>query len=169
MLRNLFLSAMVSILSYEVAAQKAISKDCLILSDTTAGQQTGKAFSNVNELIAEPFTDEWRLTKIKFCSDKRDDVTGIQFVLGAEGQSEVRLGSAGDVKGGCTMYQLPGPVTTIKASSNSRGSGVNNFKLKAGENEVLIDGSKLAKEYKQWWFEEMPLIGLYGRQNEGVD
>jgi hypothetical protein len=34
---------------------------------------------------------------------------------------------------------------------------------------VLIDGSKLAKEYKQWWFEEMPLIGLYGRQNEGVD
>ena len=34
---------------------------------------------------------------------------------------------------------------------------------------MLIDGSKLAKEYKQWWFEDMPLIGLYGRQNEEID
>ena len=93
----------------------------------------------------------------------------MQFILTAEGQNEVRLSSAGDVKGGCDMYQLPGPVTTIKASSNSRGSGVNNFKLKAGDNIVLIDGSKLAKEYKQWWFEDMPLIGLYGRQNEEID
>ena len=169
MLRNLLQYTLVSILSYEVAAQKAISKDCLILSDTTAGQQTGKAFSNVNELIAEPFTDEWRLTKIKFCKDRRDDVTGMQFILTAEGQSEKKLGSAGDVKGGCEVYQLPGPVTTVKASSNSRGSGVNNLKLKAGDNEIILDSSKLAKEYKQWWFEEMPLIGLYGRQNEEID
>ena len=59
-------------------------------------------------------------------------------------------------------------MNNIKASSNSRGSGVNNLQIKAGDKKIKT--SKIKDDYKQWFYtEERPLIGIYGRSNENID
>ena len=73
----------------------------------------------------------------------------------------------------CKKVELTKGVTKIKASSNSRGSGVNNIqyeyankKEKFGSKKNELDKDKSARE---WSFtDEKPLIGLYGRATDGV-
>ena len=77
-----------------------------------------------------------RLRAIKTCTDPRDNVTGLQLILGVPGQIDQYLYPAGDVTVGCTITQLLAPVNNIKASSNSRGSGVNNLQIKAGDQKI---------------------------------
>ena len=109
-----------------------------------------------------------RLRSIKTCVDPRGDVSGLQFVLGVPGKPDQFLYPAGDVTVGCTTTQLLATVRTIKASSNSRDNGVNNLLIKAGDQKIKT--SKIAKDFKQWFFtEDKPLIGIYGRQNDKID
>ena len=68
-----------------------------------------------------------RLRSIKTCVDPRGDVSGLQLILGVPGKPDQFLYPAGDVTVGCTTTQLLATVKTIKASSNSRDSGVNNL------------------------------------------
>ena len=54
----------------------------------------------------------------------------------------------------------------MRTSSNTRGSGVNNFLIKA--NGLKTEFGKLPDEgFREWKFtEEQPLIGFYGRSKE---
>ena len=73
----------------------------------------------------------------------------------------------------CKKVELTKGITKIKASSNKRGSGVNNVqyeyankKEKFGSKKNELDKDKNARE---WSFtDDKPLIGLYGRATDGV-
>ena len=58
----------------------------------------------------------------------------------------------------------------MSASSDERGSGVNNIKIKYGYEKLKV-GKVSNEDFKQWFFTDAkPLIGLYGRQNSaGID
>ena len=67
----------------------------------------------------------------------------------------------------CKKIELTQGVDTIKASSNSGGSGVDNLEYQYGKYKQKYGGD-LGKDVNEWKFTvTKPLIGLYGRVTEG--
>ena len=163
---NKFLVAVISALltSESHAVPKAISTDCLALSDKTAGQQTGEEFSHATQLTTtEKITDDLRVQSVKTCIDEDGELTGLQFILGLPDYSKVvKLDAVGNMATSCTTTTFAKPITTMKANSDERGSGVNNLRIRNSDEKIKV--SKMGEEYKQWDFnDEKPLIGLWGR------
>ena len=62
-----------------ISDAKPFDESCLLLSDQTAGQQSGTKFDQVEILTGENISDDMRITSIEVCSDpsgiKSIDVT----------------------------------------------------------------------------------------------
>ena len=73
------------------------------------------------------------------------------------------MDAIGDTSGSCTTTKVDQSPHTISASSDERGSGVNNIKIKHGYSKLVV-GRVGNEDFKQWFFTPTkPLIGLYGR------
>ena len=135
MLNRVFTTSLVSLLT-SYANAKAIDSSCLILSDTTAGQQTGSEFTHEIQLATESVTDDMRINYVTMCTDAAEDgdLVFIKLILSA-GRLAVpfALDQVGAKTDFCEMIDVSdGGVTKLIASSNERGSGVNAIKYKVG-------------------------------------
>ena len=140
MLNRVFTTSLVSLLASYANAAKAIESSCLILSDTTAGQQTGSEFTHEIKLLTDSITDDMRINYVTMCTSEEDDgelegnLVYIRLILSARRLAvPVTLDPVGIKSDFCEMINVSdGGVTKIIASSNERGSGVNAIKYKVG-------------------------------------
>ena len=155
---------------------KTIHNSCLVLSNQTAGLETGTFMTNEDQLTSSAVTDEMRLHSITTCSDSTDSVTGLQFFLASnpyeDGVSDLyEMQAIGQMTGECETLKLPDGLDRIKASLSPEESDLS-IKYKVFS-EVLskVYGDIDKEDFVQWDFtEEKPLVGLYGRQSEaGID
>ena len=93
-----------------------------------------------------------RIHSIKTCSeDDEEDLVGLQLILGIEGTNKTtELESFGNMTGDCNVAELDyANAFELKASGDSRGSGVNDIKIRYGNSKIRV-GTTDKDDYKQW-------------------
>lgn len=150
---------------------KNIHNSCLELSDDMEGHDGGEFMTNEDQLTQYGMDDTMRLHSFTTCMNDSDEVTGIQLTLAIDPYSDTftqpyPLNPIGHMVGECQTVVTTGPLDEIKAAGGD--DGVTGIKYYLGDDELKYgDVPKLKWKNTKWEFDDnMPLIGLYGRQTE---
>merc|ERR1712113_4246 len=155
---------------------KAIHNSCLVLSDQTAGHETGEFITNEDQLTGSSVTGDMRVHSIKTCHAD-GNVTGLQFfmaldpyeTLGDAGEEFIEMAPIGSMTGQCDWLELPEGLDKIKATLAPGATAVSiKYRIVDGPNEMTTAYGDLDQNNKIIWsFDDAnPLVGLYGRQTE---
>ena len=156
---------------------KEIDVSCLKLSDDLVGQEAGQYKSNMAQLINSQVSDQMRLHAITTCTNKWDDVTGIQFTLATEAYTDeislsnerikVQLGEIGNLEGDCETIKLNGAVDEVQVSIGGKyiANGIQSVTWIRGDRGKSY-GARSAQVTKFNFSEDKQLIGVYGKHND---